>query len=69
MIESGYKEGLFYVEEADYSSEKTEKQIRTLLSENHGVGIIGGYYEPDFPVCMVSELAVNMLGYESVTSF
>ena len=65
MIESGYKEGLFYVEEADYSSEKTEKQIRTLLSENHGVGIIGGYYEPDFPVCMVSELAVNMLGYES----
>ena len=56
MIESGYKEGLFYVEEADYSSEKTEKQIRTLLSENHGVGIIGGYYEPDFPVCMVANL-------------
>lgn len=65
MIESGYKEGLYYAEELGGFPEETEKQIRELLSENHGVGIIGGYYEDEFPICMVSELTVKMLGYSS----
>lgn len=37
--------------------------------ENHGVGIIGGYYEEGLPICMVSELSVHMLGYESIEEF
>lgn len=37
--------------------------------ENHGVGIIGGYYEDGLPICMVSELSLKMLGYQSIVEF
>lgn len=37
--------------------------------ENHGVGIIGGYYEDGLPICMVSELSLEMLGYQSIEEF
>ena len=37
--------------------------------ENHGVGIIGGYYEEGLPICMVSELSLKMLGYQSIEEF
>ena len=30
---------------------------------------IGGYYEHGFPLCMVSELTMQMLGYDSAAEF
>lgn len=43
--------------------------MRALLMKNHGVGIMGGYYEEGLPVCMCSELLVEMLGYASGEEF
>lgn len=63
MIKDSYKEGMFYREDFDGYSADLGDSIRSLLDENHGVGIIGGYYKKDFPLCMVSELTLRMLGY------
>lgn len=46
-----------------------EEEIRTLLRENHGVGVIGGYYEKGLPIGLISELAVKMLSYASEAEF
>ena len=46
-----------------------EEEIRALLRENHGVGVIGGYYEKGLPIGLISELAVKMLGYASEAEF
>ena len=54
---------MFYREDFDGYSADLGDSIRSLLDENHGVGIIGGYYKKDFPLCMVSELTLRMLGY------
>ena len=63
MIKSGYQEGMYYQEDLPVETSALEGQIRRLLSENHGVGIIGGFYEKGLPMCMVSELTMQMLGY------
>lgn len=68
MLESGYQEPLF-VHEAQTVTEQLQKSIQALLRENHGVGIIGGYYEEGLPICLISELAVRMLGYETAAGF
>ena len=41
-----------------------EQCIRALLTQNHGVGIIGGFYEPGLPLALISALTLDMLGYE-----
>lgn len=64
-----YGEGLFLNEQYQIFSEHLEKKFQLLLMENHGVGIIGGYYEEGLPICMVSELSVKMLGYQSIEEF
>lgn len=69
MIKSNYKEGLYYSESLKSEAERLQKNIVSLLSENHGVGIIGGYYRPDFPICIISELALLMLGFTSYDEF
>ena len=69
MIRSGYQEGLYYREGLPVAVGEVEQSIRALLRENHGVGILGGFYEPDAPLCMVSELTVQMLGYASAEEF
>ena len=63
MIKSGYEEGLFFQSSLPVSTGELEENIRTLLIKNHGVGIIGGYYAPGFPICLVSELTLKLLGY------
>lgn len=65
MIKSGYQEGLYYRQGFPAPTEALEEQLRALLRENHGVGILGGSYENGFPLCMVSELALQMLGYST----
>ena len=57
MIESGYQEPLF-IQEGHAVTAELQKNIPALLRENHGVGIIGGYYKPGLPICLISELAV-----------
>lgn len=69
MIKSGYKEELYYSEDLKIETEELERNINSLLDENHGVGIIGGYYKQDFPICMVSELTLRMLGFGSESEF
>ena len=68
MLDSGYQEPLFVVEGQSVSG-KLQENIPALLRENHGVGIIGGLYAPELPICLISELAVKMLGYESSAEF
>ena len=33
------------------------------------MGIIGGHYEAGLPICLISELAVKMLGYQTAEEF
>ena len=68
MIKSGYLEPLFLCEGQSVTN-LMQESIPALLRENHGVGIIGGLYEPGLPILMISELAVKMLGYETSEEF
>lgn len=68
MLKSGYQEPLF-MKENQHITTNLQESIQTLLRENHGVGIIGGYYGEDLPICLISELAVKMLGYDSSDDF
>ena len=68
MLESSYMEPL-YLQEGCSVTEALQQVIPALLRENHGVGIIGGCYEPGLPIQLISELAVKMLGYASVEEF
>ena len=69
MTKSSYQEGLYYWGTFQIETDEVEQQILTLLCENHGVGIIGGYYEKELPFCMVSDLTMQMLGYASAEEF
>lgn len=40
-----------------------EHKIQLLLAQNNGVGVVGGSYAPGLPITLVSELALNALGY------
>ena len=68
MLESSYLEPLF-LQEGQSVTEALQRNIPVLLRENHGVGIIGGCYEPGLPIQLISELAVRMLGYASIDEF
>ena len=68
MRRSGYQEPLF-IQEGQSLTEIMQDNIPALLRENHGVGIVGGLYEPGLPILMISELAVKMLGYASSEEF
>ncbi len=69
MIKSSYQEGLYHQDGFDLSAGSMEDEICLLLSQNHGVGILGGYYDRRLPLCMVSELTMQMLGYGSAEEF
>ncbi len=69
MIKSGYREGIFYREDFHLLSEEIEKDIRILLRDNHGVGILGGTFGDGYPLCLISDLTMQMLGYDSAEEF
>ncbi len=69
MVKSDYREALYYAEELPYSSLRIDEEIQALLCENHGVGILGGSFDPGFPIVLVSDLVLRMLGYESIEEF
>ena len=65
LIKTYYGEGLFVNKQGVTFTEDMESEIRSMLGENHGVGVMGGFYDEGLPVCMFSELMVDMLGYDS----
>ena len=69
MIRSTYPEGLYHRDDLHLSMQQMDAEISRLLRENHGVGILGGYYEPGLPLALVSELALQILGYDSIEAF
>lgn len=69
MIKTYYGEGIFFQKDQEGLTRELEELIRTLLLKNHGVGIMGGYYEEGLPICMVSELTLQLLGYASLADF
>lgn len=68
MRESGYQEPMF-LQESQQVTDTLQENIPALLRENHGVGIIGGFYDANLSIGMISELAVRMLGYETADEF
>ena len=69
MTKSAYQEGLFLQDNIPATVVELEDEFRTLLSENHGVGILGGSYDAGLPLYLVSELTVQMLGYDAPEEF
>ena len=64
-IKTYYGEELYFQDGSVALSEDLEQSIRSLLTQNHGVGIVGGFYEPGLPLALISALTLDMLGYES----
>ena len=61
MVSSYYKEPIF---SGDFRTEDLaviNQSIQRLLESNNGVGVVGGYYEPGLPVCLVSALALESM--------
>lgn len=68
-VKGYYGEILYFKDETVQKTEFLEENIRSLLTQNHGVGIIGGLYETGLPIQLMSGLALDMLGYPSVSEF
>lgn len=61
---SFYREAIYFHDPAFCLTDALEDCIQMLLAQNHGVGILGGYYTPHTPICLVSALALALLGYD-----
>ncbi len=69
-IKAYYGEEIYFDGEKNYYlTEPLEEQIRTLLSKNCGVGIIGGTYTAGLPICFISDLTLDMLHYDSIADY
>ena len=64
-IKTYYGEELYFRDGSVPLSGGLERCIRELLTQNHGVGIIGGLYEPGLRLTLVSKLTLDLLGYGS----
>lgn len=69
MIKSYFEEPLFSSDLDRSKLQAIDASVQELLSQNHGVGVIGGYYETGLPVCIISELALQALGYTGDEAF
>ena len=65
MIKSFYEEPLFSGDFKREDLQEIDTLIQKLLRLNNGVGVVGGFYAPGLPVCIISELALQSLGYNS----
>lgn len=63
MIKGFYQESIFCREWNKEFMAQIEHKIQLLLAQNNGVGVVGGSYAPGLPITLVSELALNALGY------
>ena len=64
-IKTYYGEELYFRDGTVMLSGELERCIRTLLTQNRGVGVIGGFYEPGLRLTLVSKLTLDLLGYGS----
>ena len=69
MIKTFYQEPIFCNGFDRATLAQFDSLIQRLLAQNNGVGVIGGYYKPGLPICIVSELALNALGYATAERF
>ena len=69
MIKGFYQESIFCREWNKEFMAQIEHKIQLLLAQNNGVGVVGGSYAPGLPITLVSELALNALGYANVEQF
>ena len=69
MIKGFYQESIFCREWNQEFMAQIEHKIQLLLAQNNGVGVVGGSYAPGLPITLVSELALNALGYANVEQF
>lgn len=69
MIKGFYQESIFCREWNQEFMAQIEHKIQLLLAQNSGVGVVGGSYAPGLPITLVSELALNALGYANVEQF
>lgn len=65
MIKSFYEEPIFSGDFKREDLQEIDTLIQKLLRLNNGVGVVGGFYAPGLPVCIISELALQSLGYNS----
>ena len=63
MIRSFYEEPIYSSDFDRENLQQIDTAIQKLLAENNGVGVVGGYYAPGLPVCLISDLALRSLGY------
>ena len=69
MIKTYYQEPIFCDSHDRATLAQLESLIQRLLAQNCGVGVVGGSYKPGLPICLVSELALNALGYATQEQF
>ncbi len=57
-----YKEKMFFTSEEHGIGDSDQDKIIELLGKNVAVGVIGGFYEEDFPLYFISEFALKNIG-------
>lgn len=74
--DNGQEAGSHYIErvhfcqdDAAYISPLQQKEIDSLLATNHGVGMIAGYFDEDYTIHFISDLALAALGYQYYHDF
>ena len=68
-VRAYYGEELYFNDDAVSLTQALQENIRVLLSQNHGVGILGGRYAAGLPIHLCSKLALDMLGFASLDEF
>ena len=68
-IKSYYEESLYCVNIDRNAIGPLDELVQQFLAENYGVGVLGGYYDDGLSVCLISELALDRLGYPDIKAF
>ncbi len=64
MNKSYLGEQIYFTKDCDYSLNNTnQKKVEELLERNIAVGVVGGFYEENYPVYFISHFALRNLGY------
>ncbi len=69
VVVGQYSESIFYMDGRTNISDEEQSLIDKLLILNHGVGIAAGYFDKNYSISMISELAVRVLNYKGYQDF